>query len=336
MQFKTLADNTKSKFQLSTGSIKLDHCLNGALRSGRIYEIFGVHSSGKSTLAYQMIACAEKQNLRTLYIDAEFKCDEASIRANGVSGDNLVILSENNMELIFQYLKSGEFATQFDVVVFDSLTAVRSMHDTSCADTSYNTSNGSAIVSAFMADFASVCAKNDILCVVIDQIRFSLSSQPVDVQKMGFENRPTSLTAAQLVSSCGNAVSHHATARIQLVETQPIYEKGCVDADPSYQKTNFVVVKNHQGRPMMSGTFYIEYEKGLCVELEVADLAIKQGVFIVNASNQIEYQGSVIASSKAELISYLRDSEELKRTVMDAARGVVSVNELQEELDLAV
>jgi recombination protein RecA len=316
MEIIKLNDFKSSRFNLTTGSHKLDSCLNGALFSGRIYEFFGIHSSGKSTIAYKALADAERQDLNSLYIDTEFKSDKRNIEANGVTGSRLSILQDNNMEQIFSFLKSPAFYDNFDVVVFDSLTAMRSVSD-SMSTVGVFAGNGSALISAFMADFAAICAKHDVLCVVIDQIRFNLNSLPVSSPKMGYESNSVPIPVGQLVSSCGNAVSHHATARVQLIETHPIFENGLVDSDPMGQKTNFIVVKNHQGRPMMSGSFYIEYDKGMVVELELADLAIKKGVFRVNESRQVVYDGKVIASSKGELIKYLKGNPSLKSYISD-------------------
>ena len=281
MEIIKLDDFKDSRFNLTTGSYKLDSCLNGALFSGRIYEFFGIHSSGKSTIAYKALADAERQELNSLYIDSEFKSDKRSIEASGVTGKRLSILQENNMEQVFSFLKSPEFYNNFDVVVFDSLTAMRSVTDSMSVGGAF-AGNGAALISAFMADFAAICAKHDVLCVVIDQIRFNLNNLPASSPKMGYEVNSVPVPIGQLVSSCGNAVSHHATARVQLLETHSIYENGLVDTDPMGQKTNFIVVKNHQGRPMMSGSFYIEYDRGMVVELELADLAIKKGIFKKN------------------------------------------------------
>jgi len=330
---KTLSQKQETKFSASTGSLKLDNALNGGLYSGSIYEIFGEESTGKTSIALKAIAKGQEQDLHALYIDGEFKLSTDNAKDNGVNPDKLDIIQCNKQESLFNFLKSKEFYNAYDIVVLDTLTSLRpEMEAVSKVDPNAFSSHAS-LTTSFMADFAAICHEHNIICIVIDQIRFNLNKicdsnqQP---QKMGFEN--TKQFSAELVSSACNAVSHHATARIQLINKVPTYSpkpdfNGDVENIAIGQKTSFVVVKNHQGQPLMTGCFHYIFGSGISKELELADLGLKLNI-LTSQDGAIFYKKNKIATNKLEIIEFLKKDDALTKNILDNASNYFQANHM--------
>lgn len=318
----------QSKIVLSSGSYKLDEALNGGFYGGRIYEVYGEESTGKTSLALKTMEDAHRMGLNSLYIDAELKLNPSSFVQTGIKTD-LPVLQENNQEAILNYLKSPAFYENFNAVAVDTLTSLVSTSDRYALIGSEHYSNHASLISEFLKAFSEICYKYNIVAIFIDQIRFKMA-EPIQInqpQKMGYE-RPQQMRGEVISSAC-NALQHYSTARIHLFGKNDMYVKkhsdmSNIDVSPIGQETCFEIVKNHQGRPKLKGKFYFLFGMGLCQELELADIAIKTGVLKVKDA-VIFHKGEQIASNRLEIVEFFKKHDDVRKKIIDNASDFYSV-----------
>ena len=281
---------------ISTGSIGLDFALGvGGLQRGRITEIYGPESSGKTTLAIHVIAEAQKQGGICAIIDAEHAFDRFYAEKLGVDVNNLWIAQPDNgeqaLDIAEQLINSGAI----DVLVIDSVAALTPKAELEGEMGDKNVGLHARLMSQAMRKLTSTISRTRTCCIFINQLR----------EKIGvmFGNPET--------TTGGNALKFYASVRIDIRPSTLIK-----DGDDTIGRLVKVkVVKNKVAPPFKKAEFDIMFGEGISRAGEILDLAVELG-FVKKSGAWFSYEGNKLGQGR------------------DAVKGVIKDNpELMEELD---
>ena len=276
---------------IPTGSINLDAALGvGGFPKGRIIEIFGPESSGKTTLATHAIAECQKKGGIAAFIDAEHAFDPYYAKKLGVDIDNLLISQPDNgeqaLEIADNLIRSGAI----DIIVIDSVAALtpKAEIDGEMGDSKMGLQ--ARLMSQAMRKLTATISKTKCCCIFINQLR----------EKIGvmFGNPET--------TTGGNALKFYASVRIDIRRTQAIKD----GEEALGSRTKVKVVKNKMAPPFKKAEFDIVYGEGISRTGEICDLGVELGV-IEKAGSWYSYNGEKLAQGREAVKQLLKDNVEL-------------------------
>lgn len=276
---------------IPSGSIALDHALGiGGYPKGRIIEIYGPESSGKTTLAIHAIAQAQKQGGIAAMIDAEHAFDRTYAKALGVDVDSLLISQPDNgeqaLEIADNLIRSGAI----DIIVIDSVAALTPKAEIEGEMGDNKVGLQARLMSQALRKLTANISKTNTCCIFINQLR----------EKIGimFGNPET--------TTGGNALKFYASVRIDVRKTTQIK-----DGDEALgNRTRVKVVKNKMAPPFKKAEFDIVYGEGISRVGEIVDLGVELGV--VNKSGSwFSYNDQKLAQGREAAKQFLSDNVEL-------------------------
>lgn len=280
---------------VSTGSLQLDHALGiGGLPRGRIVEIFGWESSGKTTIALNAIADAQRQGLKCLLVDAENSFDPEYAEALGVKVDELRYCQpsygEQGFEVADRQICSGEVG----IVVIDSVAAMIPKAEIEGEMGDNKMGLHARLMSQVCRKMVSSIAKHNVLCIFINQLR----------HKIGV------MYGSPEVTTGGNALQFYASVRMEVKRSTT--EKNSVynGEEKMGNQTTVKIIKNKCAPPFRSATFNIMYGTGIDRASEVIDLAIEMDV-INKAGSWFSYDGNKLGQGREALIEMMANNPEL-------------------------
>ena len=287
-----LGDRSIEKVEvIPTGSINLDAALGvGGFPKGRIIEIFGPESSGKTTLAIHAIAECQKAGGIAAFIDAEHAFDSFYAKKLGVDIDNLLVSQPDNgeqaLEIADNLIRSGAI----DIIVVDSVAALtpKAEIDGEMGDSKVGLQ--ARLMSQAMRKLTSTISKTNCCCIFINQLR----------EKIGvmFGNPET--------TTGGNALKFYASVRIDIRRIQAIK-----DGDQNVgNRVKVKVVKNKVAPPFRSCEFDLMFGEGISKLGEIIDLGVELNV-IKKSGSWFSYGESKLAQGREALKQVLRDNPEL-------------------------
>jgi len=301
--------NEKSKEPMeviSTGSIGLDAALGvGGIPRGRIVEIYGPESSGKTTLATHIIAEAQKLGGMCAIIDAEHAFDSAYAQKLGVDVDNLLIsqpdYGEQALEIADRLILSGAL----DVVVIDSVAALvpKSELEGEMGDSKMGLH--ARLMSQALRKLTATINKTNTICIFINQLR----------EKIGvmFGNPET--------TTGGNALKFYASVRLDIRRSAQI--KDGDEAIGNHVKVK--VVKNKVAPPFRATEFDIIFGEGISKVGEIIDMGVELG--IVNKSGSwFSYEGNKLGQGRDSVKGLMRDNPELANEIEAKIRAKIAEN----------
>ena len=287
-----LGDQPKFDVQvIPSGSVALDHALGiGGYPRGRIIEIYGPESSGKTTLAIHAIAQAQKQGGIAAIIDAEHAFDRTYAKALGVDLDTLLISQPDNgeqaLEIADNLIRSGAI----DIIVIDSVAALTPKAEIEGEMGENKVGLQARLMSQALRKLTANISKTNTCCIFINQLR----------EKIGilFGNPET--------TTGGNALKFYASVRIDVRRTTQIK-----DGDEALgNRTRVKVVKNKMAPPFKKAEFDIVYGEGISHSGEVLDLAVELDI-VKKSGSWFSYNDQKLAQGREATKQLLIDNVEL-------------------------
>ena len=292
----------KPKFHdfVSTGSMGLDKALGiGGLPKGRIVEIFGPESSGKTTIALHTIAEAQKdRDVYCAYVDAEHAFDATYAEGIGIDLERLKIsqpsFGEEALEVTERLAESGEF----DVIVVDSVAALIPKGEKERKMGESSIGKQAMLMSQAMRKLTPVAAKSDTLIIFINQLR----------EKIGV------MFGSPETTPGGNALKFYASVRLD-IRRSVTAENSVMDGEVKIgNQTTIKVIKNKMAPPFRKCEFDIIYGEGIDKCGELLDMAIETGV--ITKSGAFHYlDGEAIGQGRDKAITTLKEDEGMFKNV---------------------
>ena len=285
-------DNAHADIEgIPTGSLGLDMALGiGGLPRGRIVEIYGPESSGKTTLALSVIAQAQKKGGTCAFIDAEHALDPSYAKKIGVDLENLLIsqpdAGEQALEITDTLVRSGAI----DVLVVDSVAALVPKAELEGEMGDSHMGLQARLMSQALRKLTSTIARSNTLVIFINQIRMKIGVM--------FGNPET--------TTGGNALKFYASVRIDIRSVGKIKDK----EDIIGSQTRVKIVKNKVAPPFKVVDFDIMYGEGISKTGEIIDLGVKANV-VEKSGAWFSYNGDKIGQGRENAKIFLRDHPEI-------------------------
>jgi recombination protein RecA len=286
---------------ISTGSIALDVALGiGGLPRGRVIEIYGPESSGKTTLALHAVANAQKRGGIAAFIDAEHALDISYAKKLNVNCDDLLVAQpdtgEQALEIADMLVRSGAI----DVIVIDSVAALvpRAEIEGEMGDSHMGLQ--ARLMSQALRKLTGSLSKTMTSLIFINQIRMKIG--------VVFGNPET--------TTGGNALKFYSSVRLEIRRSTAIKD----GQETTGNRTRVKVVKNKMAPPFKSAEFDIMYGEGISRTGEIIDLGVEAGV-IDKSGSWYSYNGERIGQGRENVKSFLFDNKELMETLSDTIRA---------------
>jgi recombination protein RecA len=291
---------------VSTGSLSLDLALGiGGLPKGRIIEVYGPESSGKTTLALQVLAEAQKKGGICAFVDAEHALDPIYAKKLGVKTGELLIsqpdTGEQALEIADTLIKSGSIS----VLVIDSVAALTPKAELEGEMGDHHVGLQSRLMSQALRKITGSVSKSNTMVIFINQIRM----------KIGV------MFGSPETTSGGNALKFYSSVRLDIRRIGAIKDKDEIIGN----STRVKVVKNKVAPPFKVVEFDLMYGKGISKTGELVDLGVKAGV-VEKAGAWYAYKGEKIGQGRENAKIFLEQNpkaaEEIEKTIRDQATAV--------------
>ena len=297
-----LGDNEHREIDvISSGSLALDICLGiGGYPKGRIVEIFGPESSGKTTFALHAIAEAQKKGGRAAFIDAEHSLDPQYAAKLGVNINELLLSQPDNGEQALEICEALVRSGAISVIVIDSVAALVPQAEIEGEMGDSHVGLQARLMSQALRKLSGVISKTNTIAIFINQLR----------EKVGvmFGNPET--------TPGGRALKFYASVRLDIRRSEQIK----LGTDIIGNKTSIKVVKNKMAPPFKNCVVDIMYGEGVSLEGEIVDLASEIGI-IEKGGSWYSYNGEKLGQGKENVKELLKKNvklnEELEQKVRD-------------------
>lgn len=294
---------------IPTGCLSLDLALGiGGVPKGRIIEIFGPESSGKTTVSLHILAECQKAGGIAAFIDAEHALDPIYAEKLGVNISELYVSQPDNgeqaLEICEELVKSGAV----DLIVIDSVAALTPKAEINGEMGDSHMGLQARLMSQALRKITAMTSKSNTCIIFINQLREKLNT-------MGFGGTPETTTG-------GKALKFYASLRLDVRKIESLKDS----SNQVYaSKTRVKVVKNKLAPPFKVADFEIVFGKGISKEGNVLDLAVENDI-IQKTGSWYSYQGNKIAQGRESAKNYLITNQEVYKEIEEKLREVLSLN----------
>lgn len=298
-----LGDAHKNNVEtIPTGSLSLDLALGGGVPKGRIIEVYGPESSGKTTLTLHVIAEIQKQGGTAAFIDAEHALDPSYAKRLGVDVENLLISQPDNGEQALEITETLVRSSAVDLIVVDSVAALvpRAEIEGDMGDSHMGLQ--ARLMSQALRKLTGIISRSHTTVIFINQIRMKIGVM--------FGNPET--------TTGGNALKFYSSVRMDIRRISQIKQGDEVIGN----RTRVKVVKNKIAPPFRQAEFDIMYNKGISASGDILDLAVEHEI-VEKSGAWFAYKDQKIAQGREAAKKYLEDNpkalDEVAKKVKEAA-----------------
>jgi len=276
---------------VSTGSLGIDIALGiGGLPMGRIVEVYGPESSGKTTLTLQVIAQAQKEGKTCAFVDAEHALDPVYAQKLGVNIDELLVSQPDTGEQALEICDMLVRSSAVDVVIVDSVAALTPKAEIEGDMGDSHMGLQARLMSQALRKLTGNIKRSNTLCIFINQIRMKIGVM--------FGNPET--------TTGGNALKFYASVRIDIRRIGSVKEGDEVVGN----ETRVKIVKNKVAPPFKQAEFIIMYGEGISKQGELIDLGVKHKL-VEKAGAWYSYNGNKVGQGKSNSIKFLKENPEI-------------------------
>ena len=304
---------------IPTGSLSLDIALGiGGVPRGRIVEIYGPESSGKTTVALHIVAEAQKMGGEAVFIDVEHALDPVYAQALGVDIDSLLVSQPDTGEQALEICEALVRSGAIDVVVVDSVAAMTTKAEIEGEMGDSFVGLQARLMSQALRKLTGAISKSNAVCIFINQLR-----EKIGVMYGNPETTPG-----------GRALKFYSSVRLDVRKKDPIKEGGEIIGN----LTRVKVVKNKVAPPVREAEFDIMYGEGISREGEIIDLAVKLDI-IKKSGSWYSYDGNRIGQGRDKVKQYLKENpdvrEQIAKQVMDQKDQLLAPSKAKKKEDVA-
>ena len=288
---------------VSTGSLGIDIALGiGGLPMGRIVEVYGPESSGKTTLTLQVIAQAQKEGKTCAFVDAEHALDPVYAQKLGVNIDELLVSQPDTGEQALEICDMLVRSSAVDVVIVDSVAALTPKAEIEGDMGDSHMGLQARLMSQALRKLTGNIKRSNTLCIFINQIRMKIGVM--------FGNPET--------TTGGNALKFYASVRIDIRRIGSVKEGDEVVGN----ETRVKVVKNKVAPPFKQAEFIIMYGEGISKQGELIDLGVKHKI-VEKAGAWYSYNGNKVGQGKNNSIKFLKENVKIANEIEGKLRDML-------------
>ena len=285
---------------ISTGSISIDYALGiGGFPRGRVVEVFGPESSGKTTLTLQVIAEAQRAGGMAAFVDAEHALDAEYARKLGVDIENLLVSQPDNGEQALEIVEVLVRSNSVDVVVVDSVAALvpRAEIEGEMGDAQVGLQ--ARLMSQALRKLTAVVAKSKTTLIFINQLR----------EKIGV------MFGSPETTTGGRALKFYSSVRVDIRRIGAIKDGDAVVGG----RTRVKIVKNKMAPPFREAEFDIMYGEGVSREGDLVDIAVERKI-IDKSGAWFSYGGERLGQGRENVKTFLKEHKDIRQTIEDRVR----------------
>lgn len=297
---------------INSGALSLDLALGGGYPKGRIIEVYGPESSGKTTLTLHAIAEIQKKGGTAAFVDAEHALDPAYARRLGVDTDNLLVAQPDNGEQALEIVETLVRSNAVDLVIVDSVAALVPQAEIEGEMGDSHMGLQARLMSQALRKLTGIINKSKTIVIFINQIRMKIGVM--------FGNPET--------TTGGNALKFYASVRLDIRRTGQIKS----GEDIIGNRTKVKIVKNKIAPPFRVAEFDIMYNEGISKTGDVLDLAVQHGI-VGKSGAWFDYNDAKIGQGREASKQYLSDHKDVLAEIEAKVRAKVDGEDLPVDRD---
>lgn len=302
-----LGESHKSDVDLfSSGALSIDLALGGGFPKGRIIEIYGPESSGKTTLTLHAIAEIQKQGGTAAFIDAEHALDPQYAKRLGVDTENLFISQPDNGEQALEICETLVRSNAVDIVVVDSVAALTPQAEIEGDMGDSHMGLQARLMSQALRKLTGIINKSKCTVIFINQIRMKIGVM--------FGNPET--------TTGGNALKFYASVRVDIRRIGQIKDGENIIGN----RTKVKIVKNKVAPPFRTAEFDIMYNEGISATGDAVDLGVQYGI-VGKAGAWFDYNDAKIGQGREAAKQYLKDNPKVMREIIKKVKEAAKTEE---------
>lgn len=311
MRMNESGDNLAKIQSISTGSMGLDIALGiGGVPRGRIVEIFGAESAGKSTLALSCLAEAQKNGGQAAYIDVEHAMDPSYAQKIGVNNKELLISQPNSAEEALEITDHLVASGALDIIVIDSVAALVPRAELEGEMGDYHIGAQARLMSQALRKLTATVHKTNTTCIFINQLR----------EKVGV------IFGSPEVTPGGRALKFYSSVRIDLRRSESIK----IGEELIGNKVRVRVVKNKVAPPFKKAEIEILYNEGISKESEILDLGVIKNI-IEKSGSFYSFEGERLGQGRESVRKFLKNNPDISKKIEDLILNPIIENEETED-----
>ena len=310
-----LGENSRMNVSaVSTGSLSLDFALGiGGVPKGRIIEIYGPESSGKTTVALHVVAEVQKAGGEAAFIDAEHALDPVYAKNLGVDINNLLVSQPDSGEQALEIADALVHSGAIDAIVVDSVAALTPQQEIDGDMGAAHVGLQARLMSQAKRKLSSSISKSNCVVIFINQLR----------EKVGIAYGNPEVTPG------GRALKFYSSVRIEIRKKEVLKNGSEIYGNHVLCK----VVKNKVAPPFKTAEFDILYGKGISKMSELCDMGVNMGL-LEKSGSWFSYEGQRIGQGKEKAIAYLEENPEIAAKIEEGLRKLAASGEMGETFEL--